>query len=73
MKKLLYIAVLAGTFALTGCDDFLTPDNKSAVTDKDFFTSKDGFPTIVNDVYATLGTRGSVFIKYITNEQIVFF
>lgn len=59
MKKLLYIAVLAGTFALTGCDDFLTPDNKSAVTDKDFFTSKDGFPTIVNDVYATLGTRGS--------------
>lgn len=59
MKKLLYIAALAGTFALTGCDDFLTPDNKSAVTDKDFFTSKDGFPTIVNDVYATLGTRGS--------------
>lgn len=59
MKKLLYIAALAGSFALTGCDDFLTPDNKSAVTDKDYFTSKDGFPTIVNDVYSTLGTRGS--------------
>ncbi len=58
MKKLLYIAALAGTFALTGCEDFLTPENKSAVTDKDYFTSKDGFPTIVNDVYSTLGTRG---------------
>ncbi len=59
MKKLLYIAALAGTFALTGCEDFLTPENKSAVTDKDYFTSKDGFPTLVNDVYSTLGTRGS--------------
>ncbi len=59
MKKLLYIAALAGTFALTGCEDFLTPENKSAVTDKDYFTSKDGFSTIVNDVYSTLGSRAS--------------
>ena len=53
------MAALVGTFALTGCDDFLTPENKSAVTDKDYFTSKAGFSTIVNDVYSTLGTRGS--------------
>ncbi len=59
MKKLIYIAALAGTFALTGCEDFLTPENKSAVTDKDYFTSKTGFSSIVSDVYSTLGTRGS--------------
>ncbi len=57
MKKLLYIAALAGTFALTGCEDFLTPENKSAVTDKDYFTSKTGFSSIVSDVCSTLGSK----------------
>lgn len=30
-KKLLYTMCMAGSITLTGCDDFLTPDNKSAV------------------------------------------
>lgn len=72
MKKLLYIAALAGTFALTGCEDFLTPENKSSVTDKDYFTSKDGFPTLVNDVYSTLGTRGSNKMFNATNVNAYF-
>ncbi len=59
MKKLIYIAALAGTLSLTGCEDFLTPENKSAVPDNEYFRSKDGFQTIVYDVYSTLGTRGS--------------
>lgn len=72
MKKILYAAALAGMFALTGCEDFLTPENKSAVTDKDYFTSKDGFPTIVTDVYATLGTRATNKMFNSTNVNAYF-
>ncbi len=58
MKKLLYIAALAGTFALTGCEDFLTPDNKSAFNEE-YYKTEGGFPTIVYDVYTTLGSYAS--------------
>ncbi len=58
MKKLLYIAALAGTFALTGCEDFLTPDNKSAFNEE-YYKTKDGFQSIVYDVYSTLGSFAS--------------
>lgn len=45
---------MAGSIALTGCDDFLTPDNKSSVTDVEYFTTADGFQSLVNDAYAQL-------------------
>lgn len=58
MKKLAYIAACAGALMLAGCDDFLTPDNKSAVTDEDYFSTKDGFQSLVYNVYSTLGCNG---------------
>ncbi|MGP1622291.1 RagB/SusD family nutrient uptake outer membrane protein [Bacteroides heparinolyticus] len=53
-KKLLYTACLAGTCILTGCDSFLTPDNKSSVTDVDYFATAPGFQSLVYDAYAQL-------------------
>ena len=41
-KKLLYTMCMAGSITLTGCDDFLTPDNKSAVNDVEYFTTSAG-------------------------------
>ena len=38
-KKLLYAMFMIGSMTLTGCDDFLTPDNKSSVTDTDYFST----------------------------------
>jgi len=58
MKKLLYIAALAGALSLTGCEDFLTPDSKSSVTDKDYFSTPAGFQSLVYDAYAQLGANG---------------
>lgn len=53
-KKLLYTACLVGTTMLTGCDSFLTADNKSAVTDLDYFSTPSGFQSLVYDAYAEL-------------------
>lgn len=39
---------------LTGCDDFLTADNKSSVTDADYFATASGFQSLVYDAYAQL-------------------
>ncbi len=58
MKKLIYIAALAGTLSLAGCEDFLTPDSKSSVTDKDYFSTPAGFQSLVYDAYAQLGANG---------------
>ncbi len=57
MKKLLYIAALAGTFALTGCEDFLTPEAKDRVTDVDYFSTPAGFQSLVYDAYAQIGPK----------------
>lgn len=39
---------------LTGCDSFLTADNKSSVTDVDYFATASGFRSLVYDAYAQL-------------------
>ena len=53
-KKLLYTVCLAGATILTGCDSFLTADNKSSVTDADYFSTSAGFQSLVYDAYAQL-------------------
>nr|WP_320999950.1 RagB/SusD family nutrient uptake outer membrane protein [Bacteroides intestinalis] len=53
-KKLLYAMFMIGSMTLTGCDDFLTPDNKSSVTDTDYFSTASGFQSLVYDAYAQL-------------------
>jgi hypothetical protein len=45
---------MATSITLTGCDDFLTPDNKSSVTDIEYFATADGFQSLVNDAYGQL-------------------
>lgn len=55
-KKLLYAMCMAGSITLTGCDDFLTPDNKSAVNDVEYFTSSAGLQSLVYNAYAQLKT-----------------
>lgn len=54
ISKLLYVFAAAGSMALTGCNDFLTPDNKSSVTDVDYFSTASGFQSLVYDAYAQL-------------------
>lgn len=53
-KKLIYTVGIAGVVTMTSCDSFLTPDNKSAVTDTDFFSTAAGFQSLVYDTYAQL-------------------
>lgn len=53
-KRLLYAMCMATSITLTGCDDFLTPDNKSSVTDIEYFATADGFQSLVNDAYGQL-------------------
>ena len=50
-KKLLYTMCMAGSITLTGCDDFLTPDNKSAVNDVEYFTTSAGLQALTYDAH----------------------
>lgn len=54
MKKLLYAIALLGTVSLVSCEDFLTAENKGAVTDEDYFKTPAGFQSLVYDAYGTL-------------------
>ncbi len=54
MKKLLYAVALLGTVSLASCEDFLTAENKGAVTDKEYFSTPAGFQSLVYDTYGTL-------------------
>lgn len=54
MKRVLYLAAMACLLGVSGCDDFLTPDNKSNVTDVQSFSTATGFQNLTNDVYAKL-------------------
>ncbi len=72
MKKLIYIAALAGTLSLTGCEDFLTPDNKSSVTDKDYFSTPAGFQSLVYDAYAQLGANAGDKLMNSSNAPTLF-
>lgn len=55
MKK--YIRLFAFTaiaLMTTACSDFLDADNKSNVTDEQFFSSETGFQTLLNNAYESL-------------------
>lgn len=56
MKKILYSVALAACCmgTMTSCSDFLDASNKSNVTDKQTFATKDGFNSLVNDAYQHL-------------------
>lgn len=56
MKKILYSVALAACCmgTMTSCSDFLNASNKSNVTDKQTFATKEGFNSLVNDAYQHL-------------------
>ena len=56
MKKILYSVALAASCmgTMTSCSDFLDASNKSNVTDKQTFATKEGFNSLVNDAYQHL-------------------
>lgn len=56
MKKILYSVALAACCmgTMTSCSDFLDASNKSNVTDKQTFATKEGFNGLVNDAYQHL-------------------
>ncbi len=56
MKKILYSVALAACCmgTMTSCSDFLDASNKSNVTDKQSFATKEGFNSLVNDAYQHL-------------------
>ena len=56
MKKILYSMALAACCVgtMTSCSDFLDASNKSNVTDKQTFATKEGFNSLVNDAYQHL-------------------
>lgn len=56
MKKILYSVVLAACCmgTMTSCSDFLDASNKSNVTDKQSFATKEGLNNLVNDAYQHL-------------------
>jgi len=56
MKKILYSVALAACCmgTMTSCSDFLDASNKSNVSDKQTFATKDGFNNLVNDAYQVL-------------------
>ena len=68
MKKYVYtIMILICSISIVSCDDFLTTENKSSVTDKDHFSTEAGFETLVNNAYEKL--RGI----YATSSYTTFF
>lgn len=56
MKKILYSVALAACCmgTMTSCSDFLDASNKSNVTDKQTFVTKEGLNNLVNDAYQHL-------------------
>lgn len=56
MKKILYSVALAACCmgTMTSCSDFLDASNKSNVTDKQTFATKEGLNNLVNDAYQRL-------------------
>lgn len=56
MKKILYSVALAACCmgTMTSCSDFLDASNKSNVTDKQTFATREGFNSLVNDAYQHL-------------------
>lgn len=69
MKKILFLAVISASMMLASCEDFLTADNKSSVTDRQQFSTKEGFESLVYDAYANIKT---VYAD-VTNYQTLFY
>jgi len=66
-KSMIMVAVLSITsiFCFTGCEDFLTADNKSAISADVQFSKKENYVTLLNQAYYNL--------RAIYNEQGIFF
>ena len=45
---------MSSALLLSGCSDFLTPENRSSVTDEQQFGTKTGFESLVNDAYSKM-------------------
>ncbi|MFA6401813.1 MAG: RagB/SusD family nutrient uptake outer membrane protein [Salinivirgaceae bacterium] len=59
MKKspiILTLICIVGFLTITGCEDFLDADNKSAVTADEQFSTQEGFETLLNQAYYKLDT-----------------
>ena len=55
MKRIIHIlTILVCSISMMSCEDFLTTDNKSNVTDKEYFSTKTGFEFLVSNAYAKL-------------------
>lgn len=55
MKNTIYIiTILICLTSIVSCEDFLTTENRSSVSDKDHFYTESGFETLVNNAYQTL-------------------
>ena len=54
INRICLATALLSTGILIGCDDFLTPENRSSVTDQAYFSTASGFQSLVNDTYAQL-------------------
>ncbi|HOO84736.1 MAG TPA: RagB/SusD family nutrient uptake outer membrane protein [Prolixibacteraceae bacterium] len=67
MKRTLIISTLIGlicTIALTGCEDFLSAENKSAISADAQFSTKENYVTLLNQAYYKL--------RDVYNEQGIF-
>lgn len=55
MKKIIYITIiLICSTSMLSCEDFLSTENKSNVTDKQYFSTKTGFESLTANAYEKL-------------------
>lgn len=55
---------------MTSCSDFLDASNKSNVTDKQTFATKEGFNSLVNDAYQHLQTFMQLLCSQAVFQQV---
>ena len=71
MKKFIYIAILLVFSAwMVSCDVFLTTDNKSNVTDKEYFSTKSGFESLVSNAYEDVYKRQARYIRVNDKQEL---
>ena len=72
MKKYIYTAVILVGFVLTtSCEDFLTTDNKSNVTDKEYFSTKTGFESLVSNAYVRVVSRETLLYEMFMQYPVI--
>src|SRR6187200_1664037 len=54
MNKNKILTALFLVFALGGCKDYLEEENKTFISADKYYTTKDGYESLVNSTYATL-------------------